>query len=177
MLIYCLLYCRAEDLPLNEIDNVYLVDFVGPPGDLLVSCDSFLKFCSSLATPMVVILDHHKTALEMLSSGAPVSGNLTKVINMDRSVATIAYDYFKERLLGGDNNGSKNVALAELQKVRRLFEYIEDVDLWRWRLPNSKSFSSGLKDLNLEFDVTSNPTLFQQVASVQHILHKIGSNM
>ncbi|KAL0356403.1 UNVERIFIED_CONTAM: hypothetical protein Sradi_4087200 [Sesamum radiatum] len=23
---------RADDLPLNEIDNVYLLDFVGPPG-------------------------------------------------------------------------------------------------------------------------------------------------
>lgn len=32
MLIKCSLNCRAEDLPLDEIDNVYLVDFVGPPG-------------------------------------------------------------------------------------------------------------------------------------------------
>ncbi|KAL8532332.1 hypothetical protein ACS0TY_008794 [Phlomoides rotata] len=127
---------RAEDLPLNEIDNVYLVDFAGPPG-----------------------------FIQQLSP------------KDERSGATIAYDYFKERLLAGDNNGSKNVALAELQRVRRLFEYIEDVDLWRWRLPNSKAFSSGMKDLNLEFDVTSNPTMFQHVASVQHILHKIGSNM
>jgi len=23
---------RAEDLPLNEIDDLYLLDFVGPPG-------------------------------------------------------------------------------------------------------------------------------------------------
>lgn len=120
-----------------------------------------------------MILDHHKTAFEMLSSGVSISGNVTKVIDMDRSGATIAYDYFKERLLGGDNNGSKDVAYAEFQRVRRLFEYIEDVDLWRWRLPNSKAFSSGLKDLNLEFDVTSNPTLFRQVASLQHILHKL----
>ncbi|KAL8457168.1 hypothetical protein ACS0TY_035131 [Phlomoides rotata] len=148
---------RAEDLPLNEIDNVYLVDFVGPPG--------FIQQLSP-KVERVVILDHHKTALEMLSSGVSVSGNVTKVIDMDRSGATIAYDYFKERLLGGDDNGSKNVALAELQRVRRLFEYIEDVDLWRWRLPNSKAFSSGLKDLNLEFDVTSNPTLFQQLLSL-----------
>lgn len=32
MRLRCLFYCRAENLPLNEIDNVYLVDFVGPPG-------------------------------------------------------------------------------------------------------------------------------------------------
>lgn len=110
-------------------------------------------------------MDHHKTALETLTPGVSLGGNVTKIIDMDRSGATISYDYFKEKLLGGDSNGSRDFAFAELQRVRRLFEYIEDVDLWRWRLPNSKAFSSGMKDLNLEFDVTSNPNLFQQVSS------------
>lgn len=111
----------------------------------------------------VVVLDHHKTALEMLGLGMSTSGNVTKVIDMERSGATIAYDYFKEKLSGGDINSSKDGVLGEYQRVRRLFEYIEDGDLWRWHLPDSKAFSSGLKDLNLEFDVTSNPSLFQQV--------------
>ncbi|KAG6384714.1 hypothetical protein SASPL_153531 [Salvia splendens] len=135
---------RAEDLPLNKIDNVYLLDFVGPP-----------------------VLDHHKTALELLGSGTSTNGNVTKVIDMDRSGATIAYDYFKEKLLCGDINSDTNGAIAEFQRVRRLVEYIEDADLWRWRLPNSKAFSSGLKDLNLEFDVTLNPSLFQQLLSLE----------
>lgn len=119
-----------------------------------------------------MVLDHHKTALEMLGSGMSASGNVTKVIDMHRSGATIAYDYFKEKLLGGDINSSRDGAFAEFVRVRRLFEYIEDGDLWRWHLPNSKAFSSGLKDLNLEFDVTSNQSLFQQVTSVQNILYK-----
>lgn len=29
------------------------------------------------------------------------------------------------------------------QDQRRLFEYIEDADLWRWRLPDSKAFHAG----------------------------------
>ncbi|KAH6770520.1 DHHA1 domain protein [Perilla frutescens var. hirtella] len=148
---------RAENLPLNEIDNVYLLDFVGPPG--------FVEQLSS-KVGSVVVLDHHKTALEMLGSGIPASGNVTKVIDMDRSGATIAYDYFKEKLLGGDANSNIDDAVAEFQRVRRLFEYIEDGDLWRWRLPNSKAFSSGLKDLKHEFDATSNPLLFQQLLSL-----------
>ncbi|RXI09843.1 hypothetical protein DVH24_023284 [Malus domestica] len=45
------------------------------------------------------------------------------------------------------------------------FEYIEDGDLWTWKLPNSKAFSSGLKDLNLQYDVGLNPSLFQYVIS------------
>ncbi|XP_057804138.1 uncharacterized protein LOC131019583 isoform X2 [Salvia miltiorrhiza] len=149
---------RAENLPLNEIDTVYLLDFVGPPG-----------FVEELSRKVgrVVVLDHHKTALEMLGSGTLTNGNVTTVIDMDRSGATIAYDYFKEKLLGGEINSDINGAVAEFRRVRRLFEYIEDGDLWRWRLPNSKAFSSGLKDLNLEFDVTLNPSMFQQLLSLE----------
>ncbi|PIN19440.1 hypothetical protein CDL12_07881 [Handroanthus impetiginosus] len=148
---------RAEDLPLNEIDDVYLLDFVGPPG-----------FVQQLSRKVgrVVVLDHHKTAIEMLGSGMSTSGNLIKVIDMERSGATIAYDYFKEKLFGRDVNSSKDDAFGQFQRVRRLFDYIEDGDLWRWHLPNSKAFSSGLKDLNLEFDVKSNPSLFQQLLSL-----------
>ncbi|KAL9155464.1 hypothetical protein ABFS82_09G005100 [Erythranthe guttata] len=148
---------RAEDLPFNEIDTVYLLDFVGPPG-----------FVQQLSPKVrkVVVLDHHKTALEMLGSGISTSGNVTKVIDMERSGATIAFDYFKEKLSRGGTHSSKDVASSEYQRVRRIFEYIEDADLWRWRLPDSKAFSSGLKDLNLEFDVTSNPSLFQQLLSL-----------
>ena len=85
---------------------------------------------------------------------------------MKRSGATIAYDYFREKLLArdgsklGDNCGR---IAAVFERVRRLFEYIEDADLWRWHLPNSKAFSSGLKDMNIEFDPRLNPALFQQV--------------
>lgn len=104
----------------------------------------------------VVVLDHHKTALEMMSGDAwDNKDNVFKVLDMERSGATIAYDYFKEKL-GGN---------AELERMRRMFEYIEDGDLWRWNLPNSKAFSSGLKDTNIEFDANLNPSLFQQVSS------------
>ena len=59
--------------------------------------------------------------------------------------------------------------LAEFDRMRRLFEYIEDGDLWQWRLPNSKAFRSGLKDLHLEFDVRANPSLFDQVLFLANV--------
>ncbi|XP_057804171.1 uncharacterized protein LOC131019601 isoform X3 [Salvia miltiorrhiza] len=163
---------RAENLPLNETDTVYLLDFVGPLG-----------FVEQLSRKVgrVVVLDHHKTALEMLGSGtSSTNGNVTTVIDMDRSGATIAYDYFKEKLLAGDVNNHTNGAVTEFRRVRRLFEYIEDGDLWRWRLPNSKAFSSGLKDLNLEFDATLNPSLFQQAVnadSIQELRSELGNEL
>ncbi|XP_073064695.1 uncharacterized protein [Primulina eburnea] len=148
---------RLEDLPLHKIDAVYLLDFVGPPG-------FFQKLSSNVER--VVVLDHHKTTLEILGSAAPISANEIKVLDMERSGATIAYDYFMEKILCGDVPFNKDCALAEFRRMRRIFEYIEDGDLWRWRLPHSKAFSSGLKDLNLEFDFSLNPKLFQQLLSL-----------
>ncbi|KAA8542904.1 hypothetical protein F0562_024061 [Nyssa sinensis] len=147
---------RAEELPLNEIDEVYLLDFVGPPG--------FVQQISS-KVDSVVVLDHHKTALEMLGAETWVAENVIRVIDMDRSGATIAYDFFKEKLLALENVNvadGRELAVHEFDRVRPLFEYIEDGDLWRWHLHNSKAFSSGFKDLNIEFDVRLNPSLFQQ---------------
>lgn len=115
----------------------------------------------------VVVLDHHKTALEMLGDGKFAGDNVLRIIDMERSGATIAFDFFKEKLLAcGDVNGVEGeceFAVREFSRARKLFEYIEDADLWRWRLHNSKAFSSGLKDLNIEFDSGLNPSLFKQV--------------
>ncbi|PHT53489.1 hypothetical protein CQW23_07951 [Capsicum baccatum] len=151
---------RVEDLPLDEIDHVYLLDFVGPSG--------FVQQLKS-KVDCVVVLDHHKTARELLGGGISVTENVSKVIDMDRSGATIAYDYFKEKLITGNNDKaaeSNALKIAEFDRVRRLFEYIEDRDLWRWRLPESKAFSSGLDDHHIEYDVNLNPSLFQQLLAL-----------
>lgn len=108
----------------------------------------------------VVVLDHHKTALETLKLGTSVWENVTKVIDMDRSGATIAHDFFKEKLHAIANHA---ITISEFERVRPLFDYIEDADLWKWNLHNSKAFSSGLKDLNIEFNANLNPSLFEQV--------------
>ncbi|CAM8972527.1 unnamed protein product [Rhodiola kirilowii] len=157
---------RAVDLPLHEIDDVYLLDFVGPTG--------FVEEISSKVS-RVIILDHHKTALETLGgTGCDIGTNVLKVLDMNRSGATIAYDYFKEKLEGKrsptDPNTSLSrcteVVLAEYRRVRQLFEYIEDGDLWRWKLKDSKAFSSGLKDLSIEFNANLNPSLFKELLSL-----------
>ncbi|KAH0688554.1 hypothetical protein KY284_019107 [Solanum tuberosum] len=151
---------RVEDLPLNQIDHVYLLDFVGPSG--------FVQQLKS-KVERVVVLDHHKTAKELLGGGTSVTENVSKVIDMDRSGATIAYDYFKEKLITGNNNeaaDSNALKIGEFDRVRRFFEYIEDRDLWRWKLPDSKAFSSGLDDRHIEYDVNLNPSLFQQLLAL-----------
>nr|DAD35886.1 TPA_asm: hypothetical protein HUJ06_006526 [Nelumbo nucifera] len=157
--------CWVEDLPLDEINDVYLLDFVGPSG-----------FVQAIASKVerIVILDHHKTALEMLNGNTSVGKNVIKVIDMERSGATIAYDYFKKNLLGSgkiSNSSSGAVGVgnellpeSSLKGVSllQMFKYIEDADLWRWALPDSKAFSSGMKDMNIEYNVKLNPSLFEQ---------------
>ncbi|XP_047167963.1 uncharacterized protein LOC124836800 isoform X3 [Vigna umbellata] len=116
---------RVQDLPLNEIGDLYLLDFVGP--------DGFIEEVST-KVQRVIVLDHHKTALERL---------------------------------GNDDSLVKHSSvLDEFERARQLFLYVEDGDLWRWRLQNSKAFSSGLKDLNIEFDARKNPSLFDQLLSL-----------
>ncbi|CAI9270448.1 unnamed protein product [Lactuca saligna] len=158
---------KVEDLPLDQISDAYLLDFVGPPG-----------FVQQLFPKVdrVIILDHHKTALKMLDEGEFSYKNVTKVIDMGRSGATIAYDYFKEKTLAlknGNSLSNHELGVHNFESSRRIFEYIEDADLWRWRLDNSKAFSSGLKDMNFEFNITLNPLLFQQLLSLdlEHVIN------
>lgn len=111
----------------------------------------------------MTILDHHKTALEALSDDAATGNNVTKIIDMNRSGATIAFDFFRDKLLRATTSDIKFVPDSKLEKVEKLFKFIEDGDLWRWKLLHSKAFSSGLKDMNLEFNVNINQLLFNQV--------------
>ena len=72
---------------------MFLLDFSGPPG-----------FAVELAHACArcVVLDHHKTAAEELQGpGAAAAGlppNLEVHIDMARSGATMARDYFQPRL-------------------------------------------------------------------------------
>ncbi|PKU61129.1 uncharacterized protein LOC110110795 isoform X1 [Dendrobium catenatum] len=150
---------RVESLPLDELSDIYLLDFIGASG--------FVAEVSS-KVDSVTILDHHKTALDTISGNVFALRNVFNVIDVDRSGATIAYDYFNEKLIrrgislgnhGGVCNG-KFLPENKVEKVQRLFKFIEDGDLWRWELPHSKAFSSGLADMKIEYNVNVNSSLF-----------------
>lgn len=123
----------------------------------------------------MTILDHHKTAFEDLCGNVLTGQNVTKVIDMNQSGATIAFDFFREKLLACDDiskdpeiqhhmKGRLNlVSDSKIERVHKLFKYVEDGDLWRWALPYSKAFASGLKDMNIEYNVNVNSAVFDQV--------------
>eukprot|EP00276_Gloeochaete_wittrockiana_P002079 CAMPEP_0184674296 /NCGR_PEP_ID=MMETSP0308-20130426/87161_1 /TAXON_ID=38269 /ORGANISM="Gloeochaete witrockiana, Strain SAG 46.84" /LENGTH=255 /DNA_ID=CAMNT_0027121885 /DNA_START=315 /DNA_END=1082 /DNA_ORIENTATION=- len=111
----------------------------------------------------LIVLDHHKTAIEMFDRMKTKQQYTNLELNLDinRSGATIARDYFAERLGGPLLDDS-----VEAEKVGRMFKYIEDGDLWKWQIPDSKAFSSGFADLGLEFDYTKNPSIFETLLAL-----------
>ncbi|PSC71276.1 DHHA1 domain [Micractinium conductrix] len=131
-----------EDLRLQGVVTAYLVDFSGGPG-----------FARSLAqrARRVVVLDHHKTAAAELCDPQLAEGlpGLEVHFDMERSGATVSYDFFRPEGLTPEQ--------------QQLFKYIEDADLWRWRLPDSKAFTAGLASLRLEFDARKNPGVWDQL--------------
>jgi len=125
--------------------NVYLVDYVGPKG--------FLTEISSLCKH-VTLLDHHKTAkeeLERLESENALPANLSHTVVMDKSGAVVTLEHFE-------------VQVSE--SLKRVFDYIQDNDLWHHKLPNSKAFSAGLRDLKLSWNFVQEPALFEQLEAL-----------
>jgi uncharacterized protein len=77
----------------------------------------------------VITLDHHKTAQEALL------GLRGALFDMHRSGAMISWEYFHPD-----------------REIPDLFRYIQDRDLWNWKLANTKEVTAGLQLLPQEFD-------------------------
>ena len=129
-----------------------------------------------------MILDHHKTAAEHLGvappapqeqqqqqqqqgeGGAeqpsatqpqppePLPPNMRALLDMGRSGAGLALDFFgREGLPGG---------------LVTAFEFVQDADLWAWRLGGSRAFHAGLAAEGLEYDAASNPGIFERLLAL-----------
>ncbi len=94
------------------------------------------------------ILDHHKSAQAVLA-GAPYA-----VFDMNRSGAGLAWDYIfgvdKDKLgFAPDPKGAPSTWLAASMsedKPRPWYvNYVEDYDLWRHQLPNSRAINAYIK--------------------------------
>lgn len=82
----------------------------------------------------IIILDHHKTSLTLLGDiedKIREHNNIFVDIDMDRSGCQITWDFF----------AGKGTIRPEF------IEYIADRDLWLWKLPNSKEYNIGLKEI------------------------------
>ena len=126
---------------LHAEEILYFLDFSGNFGLLERAC---------ARTQHVYLLDHHKSAVDHLAglhANATLPANLTTVLDMERSGATIAFDYF--------NLGKTH------PQLRRAFDLIQDHDIWTYKLEGTKAFNAGLLELGIEYDANKNHELFQ----------------
>lgn len=118
--------CNYSDPPLNvKGDDVFIVDFSFKRPIL----EQMRKDANSL-----VILDHHKTAQEALQDfpGA--------IFDMERSGAGITYDFLYP-------NNNRYIRGSRLDS---LVCFIEDRDLWRFQLPNSKEVNAWIQSWDID---------------------------
>jgi uncharacterized protein len=96
----------------------------------------------------VVILDHHKTAEEQLIQFSAKCrevgiGSPYVVYDVAKSGAMLTYDFlFKFGLF-------QNV---KYKRVPKLVRYVQDRDLWKWELENSKAMNEGIRLEPLTFE-------------------------
>jgi|ERR1700722_1244956 len=128
----------GEGLPqvrFDESELVLIADFSYPP-DLMQELASKVK--------KVIVLDHHKTAIDSYKS--PVAGDEYKFVG---SNVTLTFDETK--------CGSR-LMYEYLESFRShrtdwkwLVDYVEDRDLWKWWLENSKEISAAIASYPKDF--------------------------
>ena len=109
----------------NKGDIVYIVDFS-------FNQPTLLELAENVAS--VTVLDHHKTAKEDLDhDNWPV--NVSVEFDMNRSGARMAWDY-----------------LHSEEEPPKIVQYVQDRDLWKFELPQSKAVNAYLQALPFEFE-------------------------
>lgn len=130
---WCALGDSAEYLPVQygepmpaipDGSRVFIVDFSYPDNARArEELCALRERCAEL-----VVIDHHKTAQAALA-GLPFA-----IFDLEKSGAVLAWEYFRNLPEPGQCFGP----------APELLEYVQDRDLWRWRLPGSHEVSAGL---------------------------------
>jgi oligoribonuclease NrnB/cAMP/cGMP phosphodiesterase (DHH superfamily) len=108
-------------------ETVYFVDFAYPLASMLEIAAKVKK---------VVVIDHHKTNIENLQDLPTLMDNVECVFDLERSGAMMTFNYFFPE-----------------KRPYWLLYYIQDNDLWQFKLDNSKAITRALRTYEQEFDV------------------------
>lgn len=111
---------------IDKLSDLYILDF---------SFGRTIIEMLALNSASVTVLDHHKTAAETLQNWEHGYRNLEIMFDMDRSGAGISWDYFSDAR----------------QPRPPLIDYIEDRDLWKFKLPRSREINALIGFTKKEF--------------------------
>lgn len=152
--IYFTLRAPVEYRPISygtEIDvsptdfggaDVYILDFSFSEPIIRAMC----KFAAD-----VVLIDHHKTAIDKLDNlilNPPE--NLKLILDVTQSGAALTWDYFNEKInlpsIDEFTNG------PSIKPTPDLIKYIQDRDLWKFELPDSATINVVIQNTDKNFD-------------------------
>ena len=114
----------GQELPVQPPNGarVYILDFSWPfNSQAREALLALSKRCH------VVVIDHHKTAKEALSGLDFVT------FDQDKCGAVLAWEYFRD-----------NAPDLIFGPVPKILQYVQDRDLWQFRLPHSRAVSAAL---------------------------------
>ncbi len=117
-------YGQIIPAPLVKDRIVYILDFSFPKEGM----DFILEHCQ-----VCTLLDHHKTALENLQSLKHPKLRMT--LDMERSGAVLSWEHFFPKI-----------------PVPLFFRYVQDRDLWQWKLEDSRLVSEVFQATPFDFD-------------------------
>ncbi|CAL9229735.1 unnamed protein product [Arabidopsis halleri] len=149
---------RVEDLCLEGFERCYLLDFVVPKD---FACQ---KTCE------IICFDHRNSALTRIGSIKEEHKKRLEIyVDTESSSSKAVYKYFSSKL--SDHRYPEVEALSLLSvedktRVESVLDYIEDIDLRRWMLPDIKAFSFGLKDWRSRINCITNPYMYEQLLKI-----------
>lgn len=116
---------KPEGYPYSGQDVIF-VDFSLPREEMIEIAEA----CATLR-----VLDHHKTAEEALTDFPRFDGRVMVLFDMERSGAGLAWDQYH---VFGERPW--------------FIDYVEDRDLWRFKLPDSKAINAYLGTRQFAFE-------------------------
>lgn len=120
-----------DDLEQFRLKNVLVVD-------LSFDRENLLKI-KEVAKSLIVV-DHHKTAMETLKDLD------FAVFDMNYSGAGLLYKLYVEYL------NRFTPGHVPFRGLTNLIRYVQDRDIWKWELPNSKEINAYLQTIPFDFD-------------------------
>lgn len=155
---YCpCIYGPKNPFPETKAKEIYIVDysFARP------TMEQALKDGKDM-----ILIDHHKTAIEELSD----MPGIRKLLNVDKSGASLTLQYMLENL---DFTRRKAPSSDVLSNLKRFAYLVEDRDLFRFADPRSKAFTARQSVADMTFDGWSD--LFADFSTSEDQFVKEGS--
>ncbi|XP_010547645.1 PREDICTED: uncharacterized protein LOC104819324 [Tarenaya hassleriana] len=147
---------RAEDLCAEGFERFYILDFIGPKG--FVS-----ELCRKTAAE-IICFDHRKSALSRICAEEWDTRCVKTSVDTEKSSSKAVYDYFSSKLT--DRGLTSLLETEDRSGVETVLDYIEDMDLRRWSLPDVKAFSVGIKEWLSRINCITNPYMFEQLLKI-----------